>query len=87
LIEYGIKIPFVIAGFFGALLSVSKEKYTLQQNILIVISGIGSANYMTGFILELLTFSSKEAGYFFALVCGNSGLKLISIAIDKFSNK
>lgn len=84
LLEYGIKIPYFIAGFFGALLLISKEKYTRTQNILIVASGAGTANFMTGFILELLHFQSKEAGYFFAFVCGTSGIKIVSFAIDKF---
>ena len=84
LLEYGIKIPYFVAGFFGALLLISKEKYTLTQNILIVASGAGTANFMTDFILELLHFDSKAAGYFFAFVCGNSGIKIVSLAIDKF---
>lgn len=87
LAEYGIQIPLLVAGFFGALLSVTKEGKTLKQNALTLLTGAFSSTYLTPFILELFNFTSPSAFAFFGFIVGSSSIKIVDFATDKFFKK
>lgn len=84
LAEYGIQIPLLVAGFFGALLSVSKEGKTWQQNTMTLLTGAFSATYLTPFLLELFKFTSLSAFSFFGFIVGSSSIKIVDYATNRF---
>lgn len=84
LADYGIQIPLLVAGFFGALLSVTKEGKTLKQNILTLVTGAFSSTYLTPFILELFNFTSPSAFAFFGFIVGSSSIKIVDWTTNKF---
>jgi hypothetical protein len=86
LAEYGIQIPLLVAGFFGALLSVTKEGKTLKQNVLTVVTGAFSSTYLTPFILELFNYTSPSAFAFFGFIVGSSSIKVVDFVTNKFFN-
>ena len=87
LAEYGIQIPLLVAGFFGALLLVTKEGKTWKQNALTLLTGAFSSTYLTPFILELFNFTSPSAFAFFGFIVGSSSIKIVDFATDKFFKK
>lgn len=85
--DYGISIPLLVAGFFGALLSVTRETKSFKQNVLIVITGAFSSMYLTPFILELFNYTSPSALGFFGFIVGTSSIKVVNFLTDKFFGK
>ncbi len=84
LAEYGIQIPLLVAGFFGALLSVTKEGKSFKQNALTLLTGAFSSTYLTPFILELFNFTSPSAFAFFGFIVGSSSIKIVDWTTNKF---
>jgi hypothetical protein len=89
LIRYGIDIGFLVSGFFGALLLVSKNSaQRLSATIASILAGTACANYLTPVVMSFLPDPVKIGGkYAVAFVMGFMGLKGLELIIDKFFTK
>ena len=74
---FGISIWLVLAGFFGALLSLKDKKgITKKEKIISVFSGVLIANFMTPLVFEYLKIDKGAMGGI-AFVLGYSGLEVM----------
>lgn len=86
LIHYGIEIGFLISGFFGALMMVSKNaSQRIGTTVASLLAGTACANYLTPVIINFLPEGVQGRGkYAVAFTMGFMGLKGLEIIIDKF---
>jgi hypothetical protein len=86
LFRYGIDIGFLISGFFGALLLVSKNSaQKISTTIASILAGTACANYLTPVVMNTLPDGVQTNGkYAVAFVMGFMGLKGLELIIDKF---
>jgi len=85
--DIGVDLAFMIAGLFGGVAFVSKpNEMTFWQKVLTVLTGIGTANYLTPFALWVLHIPEK-LGYGLAFVLGYMGFKAIEYFIKKYQDK
>ena len=86
LLKYGIDIGFLVSGFFGSLLLVSKKStQRLKTTIASVLAGMACANYLTPVALAMLPESIRSGSkYAMAFVLGFMGLKGLEYIIDKY---
>lgn len=86
LISYGIEIGFLISGFFGALLMVSKSaSQRLGATVASLLAGTACANYMTPVIINFLPESVQGRGkYAVAFAMGFMGLRGLEMVIERF---
>ena len=89
LIRYGIDIGFLVSGFFGALLLVSKNSaQKISTTIASILAGTACANYLTPVIMTFLPDSVKNGGkYATAFVMGFMGLKGLELLLERIFNK
>ena len=89
LIRYGIDIGFLVSGFFGALLLVSKNSaQRLSATIASILAGTACANYLTPVVMSILPPGVQTNGkYAVAFVMGFMGLKGLELLIEKYFNK
>lgn len=89
LLRYGIDIGFLVSGFFGALLLVSKNSaQKLSTTIASILAGTACANYLTPVVMSVLPESIKNGGkYAVAFVMGFMGLKGLELIIEKYMAK
>ena len=89
LLRYGIDIGFLVSGFFGALLLVSKNSaQKLSATIASILAGTACANYLTPVVMSVLPDSIKNGGkYAVAFVMGFMGLKGLELIIEKYMAK
>lgn len=85
LTRYGIDIGFLVSGFFGALLLVSKDSaQKISTTIASILAGTACANYLTPVVMSFLPDSVKNGGkYATAFVMGFMGLKGLELLIEK----
>jgi hypothetical protein len=85
LTRYGIDIGFLVSGFFGALLLVSKDSaQKISTTIASILAGTACANYLTPVVMSFLPESVKNGGkYAVAFVMGFMGLKGLELLIEK----
>lgn len=86
LLKYGIDIGFLVSGFFGSLLLVSKKStQKLKTTIASVLAGMACANYLTPVALALIPESVRGGSkYAMAFVLGFMGLKGLEYVIEKY---
>ena len=86
LLKYGIDIGFLVSGFFGSLLLVSKKStQKLKTTIASVLAGMACANYLTPVALALIPESVRSGSkYAMAFVLGFMGLKGLEYLIEKY---
>jgi hypothetical protein len=89
LIRYGIDIGFLVSGFFGALLLVSKNSaQKLSTTIASILAGTACANYLTPVVMSILPQGVQINGkYAVAFVMGFMGLKGLELILEKWFNK
>jgi hypothetical protein len=93
LIKRGIDIGFLISGFFGALLLVSKNSaQRISTTIASILSGAACANYLTPVVMNYMPESIKLNGkYAVAFIMGFLGLKglelILTIVFARLDNK
>lgn len=87
--SYGIEIGFLISGFFGALLLVSKKSaQRVSSTVASLLAGTACANYLTPVVLNLLPESVRNGGkYAVAFTMGFIGLKGLEAMIDRWFYK
>jgi hypothetical protein len=86
LISYGIEIGFLISGFFGALMMVSKSAtQRIGPTIASLLAGTACANYLTPVIMHFLPEKVQGQGkYAVAFMMGFMGLKGLELVIEKY---
>ena len=85
LLRYGIHIGFIVSGFFGALLLVSRDSaQKLSTTIASILAGTACANYLTPVVMSLLPESVQMNGkYAVAFIMGFLGLKGLELVLNK----
>jgi hypothetical protein len=85
LIRYGIDIGFLVSGFFGALLLVSKKSaQRISTTIASILAGTACANYLTPVVMSFLPDTIKNGGkYATAFIMGFMGLKGLELVLEK----
>lgn len=89
LLRYGIDIGFLVSGFFGALILVSKNSaQKLSTTVASILAGTACANYLTPVVMSVLPESVRNGGkYAVAFVMGFMGLKGLELLIDRVGAK
>lgn len=85
LLRYGIHIGFIVSGFFGALLLVSRDSaQRLSTTIASILAGTACANYLTPVVMSILPESVQLNGkYAVAFIMGFLGLKGLELVLNK----
>jgi len=85
LLRYGIHIGFIVSGFFGALLLVSRDSaQKLSTTIASILAGTACANYLTPVVMSILPESVQMNGkYAVAFIMGFLGLKGLELVLNK----
>ena len=83
--EIGINIGLMIGGFFGSLITI-KKKRSIKEQLLSVVTGMMSANYLSPVIIEYMSLEGSSQ-YGTAFIVGFGGLKVVEAFYDKFFNK
>lgn len=88
LLGIGINIGLAVSGFFGSLLLVGQQKdQNLKEQIISVIGGTMSANYLTPVAIDFFNLDSESLHYGVAFVIGFGGLKVVEYFYNKWFNK
>lgn len=81
----GIRVGFLVAGLFGAVLMTTKRAAaTIGQTTLSIVGGAASANYMTPIVLKITKLDPNDSGYAIAFLLGFGGLKAVEKLAVKF---
>ena len=83
--EIGINIGLMIGGFFGSLITI-KKKRDLKEQLLSVITGTMSANYLAPVLIDWLNLTGSSQ-YGTAFIVGFGGLKMVEAFYHKFFDK
>ena len=85
LLRYGIHIGFMISGFFGALLLVSRDSaQKISTTIASILAGTACANYLTPVVMTFLPEGVQLNGkYAVAFTMGFLGLKGLELVLNK----
>ena len=83
--EIGINIGLMIGGFFGSLITI-KKKRSIKEQLLSVVTGTMSANYLSPVIIEYMSLEGSSQ-YGTAFIVGFGGLKVVEAFYDQFFNK
>lgn len=85
LLRYGIHIGFMVSGFFGALLLVSRDSaQKLSTTIASILAGTACANYLTPVVMTFLPESVQLNGkYAVAFTMGFLGLKGLELVLNR----
>ena len=88
LMGIGINIGLAVSGFFGSLLLVGQQKnQNIKEQIVSVIGGTMSANYLTPVIIDTFNFDGESLHFGVAFVIGFSGLKVVERLYKKWFGK
>jgi len=80
----GIRVGFLIAGLFGAVLMTTKKAAaTIGQTTLSIVGGAAAANYLTPVVLKVSKLDGTESGYAIAFLLGFAGLRAVELASKK----
>lgn len=79
--EIGIDVGLAVSGFFGSLLTIGRHR-DWKTATAAVLSGMGSATYLTPLVIELLP-SSSSSQYAVAFVLGFLGLRGVELITEK----
>lgn len=87
LIWIGLDLKVLLAGFFGALLLLRKQKKTKIENILTLLTGSFSAGYIAPFLAQLMNVEHPDILTFIGFVVGYGGIQVMDKIIAKFTEK
>jgi hypothetical protein len=83
--EIGINIGLMIGGFFGSLITIKKNR-DLKEQLLSVVTGTMSANYLSPLLIDWFELTGSSQ-YGTAFIVGFGGLKMVEALYDKFFKK
>lgn len=85
--DLGADLALMLAGLFGGIAFITKpNELTFWQKVLTVVTGIGTANYLTPIVIYL-THLPEKLGYGLAFVLGFMGFKAIEYLIQRYKKK
>lgn len=88
LLGIGINIGLAVSGFFGSLLLVGQQKeQNIREQIISILGGTMSANYLTPIAIETIGMENESLHYGVAFVIGFGGLKLVEVIYQKWFGK
>jgi|688.fasta_scaffold08347_13 hypothetical protein len=81
--EIGINVGLIISGLFGSLLTIKKGAANrIGSTVMSVMGGVGSANYLTPVVIDLLSIPT-DYSYGIAFLLGFIGLRGIEAIAKK----
>ena len=83
--EIGINIGLMVGGFFGSLITIKKNR-DLKEQLLSVVTGTMSANYLSPLIIDWFELTGSSQ-YGTAFIVGFGGLKMVEAFYDRFFKK
>ncbi len=84
LTEVGINAGLITSGLFGSLLNIKKDASRRLSTVLLSIgTGVGSANYLTPIVVDVININSRNFEFGVAFILGYLGLTGIEFAIMK----
>jgi hypothetical protein len=83
--EIGINIGLMIGGFFGSLITIKKNR-DLKEQLLSVVTGTMSANYLSPLLIDWFELTGSSQ-YGTAFIVGFGGLKMVEALYDRFFKK
>ena len=84
LTEVGINAGLITSGLFGSLLNIKKDSSRRLSTVLLSIgTGVGSANYLTPIVVDVININSRNFEFGVAFILGYLGLTGIEFAIMK----
>lgn len=82
--EVGINAGLIVSGLFGSLITIKKGQSTRLGSVLMSIAaGVGSANYITPVVVDLINLKNQNLTFGIAFILGFLGLTGIDYAISK----
>ena len=88
LMSIGINVGLAVSGFFGSLLLVGQQKQqSVREQIISILGGTMSANYLTPVVIETLNFENDSINFGVAFVIGFGGLKVVEYLYHKWFDK
>lgn len=88
LLGIGINVGLAVSGFFGSLLLVGQQKdLNLKEQIVSIIGGTMSANYLTPVVIDTIGSDNESLHFGMAFVIGFGGLKVVEHFYHKWFNK
>jgi hypothetical protein len=88
LLGIGINVGLAVSGFFGSLLLVGQQKkQNLREQIISILGGTMSANYLTPIVIEASRMENESLHYGIAFVIGFGGLKVVEALYCKWFSK
>ena len=77
MLDYGFSVVFFIAGVFGALASLVRQRQlSFTERMVTILSGGATAAYITPMLIEMVSLS-EGSSYGMAFVIGFAGLKMV----------
>jgi hypothetical protein len=84
LTEVGINAGLITSGLFGSLLNIKKDASRRLSTVLLSIgTGVGSANYLTPIVVDIINIDNRNFEFGVAFILGYLGLTGIEFAIMK----
>lgn len=84
LAEIGLNVGLMVSGLFGSLVTIKRGSgETIFTAIISIATGVGSANYLTPVLIELLNVQSENSKFGIAFILGYLGLNGIEYAIGR----
>jgi hypothetical protein len=84
LTEVGINAGLITSGLFGSLLNIKKDASRRLSTVLLSIgTGVGSANYLTPIVVDIININNRNFEFGVAFILGYLGLTGIEFAIMK----
>ena len=88
LMSIGINVGLAVSGFFGSLLLVGQQKeQNVREQIVSILGGTMSANYLTPVAIDILKFENDSINFGVAFVIGFGGLKVVEYLHHKWFDK
>lgn len=88
LLGIGINVGLAVSGFFGSLLLIGQQKkQNIREQIISIIGGTMSANYLTPVAIDFLKFENTSLHYGVGFVIGFGGLKVVEFLYNKWFTK
>jgi hypothetical protein len=85
LAEIGVNAGLIVAGLFGALLTLRGDAAKRLGSITVSLgTGVGSANYLTPVVIDILGVQSRNLEFGIAFILGYLGLNGIDFLARRF---
>jgi uncharacterized membrane protein YeaQ/YmgE (transglycosylase-associated protein family) len=87
LLDYGFSVVFFMAGIFGAIASLLRQReMSLSERFITILSGGGTAAYITPMIVDMVGLH-EGSSYGMAFIVGFAGLKMVEWIISAIKSK